>query len=136
MSRKRCCIFIDNDPYDRAIFTKALNDVSPETVCFSASDALEALYMMRVKKVTPSYIFVELNMPEMSGIEFLQAIKRDERLKEIPVIVHSTSPQPHKIIELKEAGALAIYFRPYEYYGVCNMLNLYFGSEMINIQQN
>ena len=136
MTINKCCIFIDNDPFDQAVFTKALNDTAPDTICFTAADAYDAMHMMTEEKVMPDYIFVELELPGMNGIEFLKAIKKIESLREIPVIVHSIKPQPHKLIELKESGALAIYFRPYEYYSICNMLALYFGPQMAGIQPN
>jgi CheY-like chemotaxis protein len=132
----KCCLFIDNDPYSQAIFTRALTDLSPETICFTAANGIDGLYMMLEERVIPSYIFIELDLPRMGGLAFLREIKGKESLKEIPVIVHTTSPQPHQIIELKELGAHAIYFRPYEYYGVCNLLTLYFSQEMAGIQPN
>jgi CheY-like chemotaxis protein len=131
-----CCLFINDDPYSQAVFTKALNDLSPETICFTAANGIDALYMMLEEQVIPSYIFIELHLPRMGGLEFLKEIKRKESLKEIPVIVHSTSPQPHHVLELKELGAHAIYFRPYEYYGVCNLLTLYFSQQILGIQPN
>jgi CheY-like chemotaxis protein len=136
MAVNKCCVLICDDPLDRAVFTRALYDVSPQTICITASNGVDALFMMNEENMIPSYIFVELNMPVMNGVEFLQAIKKNGKLKEVPVIVHSTSPQPHMIIELKTSGAMAIYFKPYEYFGICNMLTLYFGSEMATIQQN
>jgi CheY-like chemotaxis protein len=132
----KCCIFIDDDPYHQAVFTKALQAVAPETICFTANNGVEALRMIGIEAIIPAYIFIEMNLPEMGGIEFLRTIKRIEGLKDVPVIVHSPFSQPHKIIELKESGALAIYLRPYEFLGVCNMLTLYFGSEMTGIPQN
>lgn len=131
----KCCVLICDDVFDQSVFIKALHDVSPETICITAPNGFDALNLMKKERIIPSYIFVELNMPRMDGIQFLQEIKQNETLKEVPVIVHSTSPQPHKIIQLKESGALAIYFRPYEYVGICNMLTLYFESSMA-IQQN
>lgn len=136
MTINKCCVFISDDPIDQAIFTHALKDVAPRTICFTMPNGWDALNIMMEEKIRPNYIFVELEMPKMNGLEFLQAIKKNEELKDIPVIVHSTTPQPHQIIALKEYGALAIYFRPYEYYSICNMLNLYFESEMATIQQN
>lgn len=132
----KCCLFVDNDPLHQAVFARALTDVSPETICFIAPDGIDALYMMLQEKVIPSYIFIELQLPNMGGLEFLRAVKQMDLLKEVPVIVHSTSPQPHRIIELKELGATAIYFRPYDYNGVCNMLTLYFNREMAGILPN
>jgi CheY-like chemotaxis protein len=136
MRIEKCCVFICEDVFDQAVFAEALHNVSPETLCFTASNGQDALYMMKEERIIPNYIFVELNMPKMDGLQFLRTIKKIQKLKEVPVIVHSTSPQPHKIIEIKESGALAMYFRPYEYYGICNMLTLYFGSTMATIQQN
>lgn len=130
------CLLICDDPLDQALFAQALSDVSPDTICLVASNASDALYMMTHENVIPSYIFVELDMPKMNGLEFLREVKTNEELKEIPVVVHSMSPQPHKVIALKEAGAHALYFRPYEYSSVCNMLTLYFTSEMASILPN
>jgi CheY-like chemotaxis protein len=136
MTITKCCILVCSDPVDQAVFTKALNDVSPQTICFTVPHALDAIYMMTKEKVIPNFIFIELNMPQMDGIEFLNAIKNIQTLKNVHVIVHAVSPQPHKILELKESGALAIYLRPYEYFGVRNMLNLYFTPELAAFQQN
>ena len=80
MMIKKSCIFIDNDPYNQAVFTRALGDVSPETICLTASSAEDAIYMLTRENVSPSYIFVELDMPEMSGIEFLKTIKQVDSL--------------------------------------------------------
>src|SRR5688572_4113237 len=103
---KNCCVFINDDLAHQALFTRALKDVCPETLCITTANGRDALHFMIKEKVIPSYIFVELNMPEMDGIEFLRTIKGIHSLKEVPVIVHSTSPQPNKVIELKESGAL------------------------------
>jgi CheY-like chemotaxis protein len=126
----KSCILICDDPYDQTIFVRALSDVSPDTICFAVTDPSDALYLMAEEALVPSYIFAEFNMPGMDGIQFLKNIKSIEFLKDIPVIVHTISPQPNKVIELKESGALAIYLRPYRDQGVRNMLNLYFGDEM------
>jgi CheY-like chemotaxis protein len=129
-------MLIDNNPDHQAVFSQALNDASPETICFTAPTGKDALYIMLEEELRPSYIFIELELPGMGGVEFLKAIKQEDALKDIPVIVHSTSPKPHLVIELKELGATALYFRPYDYYSICNMLTLYFMDTVIAIQPN
>jgi CheY-like chemotaxis protein len=136
MPIENCCIFVDNDSYNQAVFTRALRDVSPHTICFIASSAVEALFMLMKENVRPSYIFMELNLPQMNGIEFLKSIKQVASLQEIPVVIHAVAPKPDEIVSIKEVGALAIYFRPYEYYSLCNMLGLYFTSELATINPN
>ena len=92
--------------------------------------------MMTEDCVIPDFVFIEANAPKMDAIEFLHIIKRTEQFKDINVIVHAKSPLPHKVLEIKASGALAIYLRPYEYNGVCNMLNLYFTPDMHVFQPN
>jgi CheY-like chemotaxis protein len=132
---RKACILITDDSIDQQVFTKALKDVSPETICFAVSNAIDALYIMTTGRVIPNFVFVEQRCQEMNVIEFLNTIKRVDQLKDVQVIVHANSPMPHEILEIKESGALAIYLRPYEYCSVCNMLNLYFVDSTI-VQQN
>ena len=133
---RACCIVICDDPIDRAVFTKALNDVSPETLCFTATSAIDAIYMMTKEKILPAFVFIEMNLPEMNALEFIAAIKRVDELRNIHVIVHTTSPCSNEVLQIKESGALAIYLRPYEYYGICNLLTLYFTPDTTVLQMN
>ncbi|MBU6489845.1 MAG: response regulator, partial [Burkholderiales bacterium] len=50
-------------------------------------------YLRDPSNATPCIILLDLNMPVMSGIEFLQIIKADENLRRIPVIVLTTSQE-------------------------------------------
>lgn len=54
----------------------------------------------------PDLIILDVNMPEMDGIEVLQAIKRDATVSQIPVIMYSADPHDEKIIEAHELGAV------------------------------
>ena len=130
------CLLVTNDPLDQAIFARALRDVSPNTVCCIAANGVEAMEIMTEEQVVPDFIFVELNMPYMDGIEFLKQVKSKQPLGQIPVIVHSDVPQPDKLPSIKEAGASAIYFKEYEYGGVCNILYLYFLSQLSPLHLN
>ena len=84
------------------------------SVFIAAVDGVDGLYMMLKEGIVPDYIFAEMVMPRMDAIGFLKQIRKIELLKDIPVIVHTISPMPHQVIELKEAGAAALYLREYE----------------------
>ncbi|MFA6851295.1 MAG: response regulator [Selenomonadaceae bacterium] len=49
--------------------------------------------------VKPNLILLDLNLPEMSGIEVLQEIKNDENLKDIPVVILTTSKLQQDIVK-------------------------------------
>jgi CheY-like chemotaxis protein len=132
----KSCLFINSNASDRAIFVTALFDTSPETVCFVADRDEEALDIMRMERIVPNYIFVELNMPGIDGFKFLKKIKKIARLRRTPVIVHCPSFDPFCIEALRERGAFAIYFLPYNYRGMCNLLGLYLDQKWANLCLN
>jgi response regulator RpfG family c-di-GMP phosphodiesterase len=128
----KSCLLISNDPLDQAIFMEALLDVAPETHFMLSGDSMEALQILQEDNLTPDCVFVELSEPGIDAVQFLKGLKKIQLLRYIPVIVHASVPALHRVIELQEIGARAIYFRPYNYLGVCNVLNLYFKQDYIN----
>lgn len=128
----KSCLLINDDPIDQAIFVEALLDVAPETLFMLARNSVEALEILQEDNLSPDCVFVELSEPGIDALQFLRAMRKTELLREVPVIVHSSVPAHHRVIELQEMGALAIYFRPYNYQGVCNVLNLFFKQDYKN----
>jgi response regulator of citrate/malate metabolism len=136
MVARKTCFFIDDDADNLMVFRRALNHVSPETICFVASTAEDALALMIEEEIVPSCIFVQEYLRGMSADEFLLFIRQSSLLKDVPVIVHGTDIPTGRVNELLALGALAIYTRPLTFLGVCNMLNLYFRPEMASIGKN
>ncbi|CAG1020513.1 Response regulator rcp1 [Patescibacteria group bacterium] len=60
----------------------------------------------------PDLIFLDLNMPRMNGYEFLTAIKNDERFKNIPVIVLTTSDVETDVQYSYQLGAASYITKP------------------------
>jgi DNA-binding NtrC family response regulator len=133
---RKTCFFIDNDADNLATFTRALTHVTPETICFVATNVEDAVLLMIEERLVPSCIFVAEAINGTSADKFLSYIKRSDLLKDVPVIVHGTQFSSVTIKELKALGALAIYTKPFTFLGVSNMLNLYFRPEMNSIGQN
>ena len=98
-------LLVDDDVDDQLIFMDALKEVAPVTECITANNGLEALVHLRTLVSTPSLIFIDLNMPLMNGIECLEKIKSDPELKEIPVIIFTTSDNPLDQKRTRDLGA-------------------------------
>lgn len=105
-------LHIDDDIEDQEIFNSALNNVSDRLKCTSLTSAREALQQLSNHALTPDVIFLDLNMPIMSGKEFLKEIKQIDRLKAIPVIIFSTSSNASMIAETKALGAVDFITKP------------------------
>jgi CheY-like chemotaxis protein len=62
---------------------------------FIAGDGVEALELLRAGNV-PTHgllVLLDLNMPRMSGIEFLREVRRDNSLRHLPVVILTTSDE-------------------------------------------
>ena len=55
----------------------------------------------------PDFVFVDVNMPFVNGLEFLDLIKKDDRLKELPVILYSTGIDNTIVCAAMNKGAFA-----------------------------
>lgn len=86
--------------------------VSRDYEVLFASNGREALEVIREKRKTLSLVLLDLLMPEMSGYELLEALRQDEQLKRIPVIV-LTSEKEAEIRSL-QLGAVDFITKPYD----------------------
>ena len=118
-------LLVDDDPDDLEIFMEAMNEIAPETKCVIASDGMEAMQILTGDNVYPDYIFLDINMPRMNGYEFLKAIKEVQQLKNIPVVVYSTSARPREMEQLMKLGAFGVHLKQYDYGSICKLLSKY-----------
>ncbi len=88
---RKICFLIDDDPDDRSLFLIALNKFDSTVELVTSNNGVEALEKMRGDALfLPDYIFLDLNMPYMSGRECLIKLREIERLNRIPIILYST----------------------------------------------
>jgi CheY-like chemotaxis protein len=98
-------LLIDDDSDDREIFSLVMKSIHPFSETDNAIDGFEALDKLQRDSYIPDLIFLDLNMPRMHGLECLRKIRQIERLTRRPVIVFSTSSNPHDISASQAAGA-------------------------------
>lgn len=128
MKEPKICLLVDDDPDDQEVFLTALSDVSSSAMCLVAADGDRALELLHNEETIPHFIFLDLNMPRMNGFEFLSAIKKSKILKDIPVIVYSTTSQSTQIEKAKKLGATEFFTKTYKYQELCDLLRKYFND--------
>ena len=85
-------MFIDDSESDRVLFRHVLQFIDDTIEYLTAIDGEDGLdYLISSAAKLPDYIFVDINMPRMNGIEFLEKIKAIKALSNIPVIIYSTA---------------------------------------------
>lgn len=105
MNKNLNIFLIEDDEDDQFFFREALSDIANATLLDVASNGKEALLKLNLFSTLPDYIFLDLNMPLMNGFEFLDAMFKIPEIKEIPVIVLSTTvSQVQKVRDLGAQG--------------------------------
>jgi CheY-like chemotaxis protein len=91
-------LLVEDDRVDVMTVQRALSRyqiVNPLQVARTATDALLMLRGDGVEKIRPSLILLDLNLPKMSGIEFLRELRSDPELRDLSVIVLTSSNEPN-----------------------------------------
>jgi CheY-like chemotaxis protein len=122
MLQNQLLFLVDDDTDDHEIFKSALAKVDEHLELLTATNGMEALNVLSTAETLPDYIFVDLNMPRMGGLQFLKAIKQTDSLRNIPVIVYSTSSNPGDIAKTKELGAVSFITKPSRFADLCSLL--------------
>lgn len=115
MKPKRTVVLIDDDHDDFEIFSMALSEADPSISCIyydSAKDALDQL----IEKNTPQpdFIFLDLNMPGMNGLQFLESLK-ETSISNLPIVVYSTSLLPTHKEKIKNLGVVNSFIKPFSH---------------------
>lgn len=76
-----------------------------------AEDGVEALAKLRAD--TFDFVVSDWNMPNMTGIELLRAIRADAKLKHLPVLMVTAEAKKENIIEAAQAGASGYVVKPF-----------------------
>ncbi len=114
---------IDDDPDDTDFFCEALKVVKPDAQCLTANDGLTALKLLR-SGPAPNIIFLDINMPRMSGREVLVQIKKNYKWSQIPIIIYSTAIIPRDEADDKKLGAHDVVKKHVKFEDLCNALNV------------
>lgn len=93
-------LLVEDDYVDVMTVKRALKEVNLLNDLVVAENGEQALdYLEDASKERPGIILLDLNMPRMNGIEFLQIVKKHEQHKVIPIIVLTTSSQEKDRLE-------------------------------------
>ena len=107
MEEKKIILAIDDDPVVLGLFTSLLTPAYDLRISKSAADA--SIFMDKVK---PNLILLDIEMPNISGFEFLHTIKKNPRHMNVPVVVVSGHCDTAFREHAKKGGASAVVPKP------------------------
>jgi CheY-like chemotaxis protein len=112
MSTATKVLLADDDRDDREIFSEALASINQNIVYQGVEDGLKAIEAVSDSLATPNIIFLDINMPVMSGWDVLKRLKSNSQHVNIPVIIYSTSSGEKEKRIAFDLGALCFVTKP------------------------
>ncbi|RFS14981.1 response regulator [Emticicia sp. C21] len=116
MNTKNYSIFYtDDDSDDKEIFKEIINEIHPDSSIEFQSDGLELLNRLKEINYMPDILFLDINMPHTDGFQVLSEIRQDAAVKDLPIVILSTSNDADAIAKAKESGADLYICKPNSY---------------------
>jgi DNA-binding response OmpR family regulator len=109
-------LLVEDDRGYAMIFKRALKDSEIGQALVHSLDCKDALdYLGDRSEELPCLIITDLNIPGMNGFEFLKALKSDDTLMAIPVVILSGSLKEDDVAESRKLGAADYIVKPDDY---------------------
>jgi CheY-like chemotaxis protein len=115
--KKYSILLIEDDELDLISVQRSLKKMGEEYELHAAYNGKEALFLLREQEplLMPDVILLDLNMPQMNGIEFLKVLRNDEKLKHIKVFIMTTSAEIADRTATESLGISGYVIKPLNY---------------------
>ena len=115
-------LLVEDDPGHARLIEKNLRRSNVMNGVIKASDGQQALdYLFSegqyagIKRASPLLVLLDLNMPVLDGYQVLKRMKADERTKNIPVIILTTTDDTREVSRCYELGCSVYVTKPVDY---------------------
>lgn len=108
---KMTVLVVDDFATMRRIITNVLKQLGYENI-FEAEDGAKALQVMETEKI--DFVITDWNMPQMSGLDLLKAIRASEDKKNIPVLMVTAEAMQENIMKAAQAGVNNYIIKPFD----------------------
>lgn len=112
-------LLVEDDEVDIMTVKRAFKKGNITNPLYLAGNGIEALAMLRHTPEQPSLIpterrliLLDLNMPKMNGIEFLQELRSDPAIRHIPVVVLTTSNEERDRVQAYDLNVAGYILKP------------------------
>ncbi|MEE9364187.1 MAG: response regulator [Cellulophaga sp.] len=105
-------LFIEDDTIETMKLHRTVSKLEIKHEITGVTNGEEALDFLKSDESLPDIILLDLNMPRISGIEFLEIIKQDPTLQYIPIIILTTSENRIDLLKCYSKGIAGYLIKP------------------------
>jgi CheY-like chemotaxis protein len=120
---KKIILLIDDDQDDVELFVEAVKQLNKNIEIEIAYNSLKALNDLKIAAHLPDFIFLDMQMPYLSGQEFLNEIAQIPRLNSIRIIVYSSHTTSTLQQLVKHSSQVSYITKPYSFSELVKMLD-------------
>jgi two-component system, response regulator len=122
MIELKTILIVEDNYQDVELITEALSLNNLVNQLIHVNDGVEAIEYLKSegafigrKPETPSVILLDIKMPRMDGIEFLEIVKNDEKFKTIPIVMLTSSREEPDLLKCYQLGVNAYVVKPVDF---------------------
>ena len=108
-------LLVDDSDDDIFLVREAFKESGVAHRIDAISDGEQALNFLREDGNRPDVVLLDINMPRFSGFDVLEWVQSDPQLREIPIVMLTTSEQPEDVRRATEGGARDYFRKPVEF---------------------
>ncbi len=116
-------LLIEDDQIEVMKLKRATAKLDLDITLLEAKNGEEALVLLKNYQNLPDLIFLDLNMPKINGIEFLNILKKDDTLKYLPTVILTTSNNRKDVLECYKVGVAGYILKPLKYEKYVDKIN-------------
>ncbi|MEO7732790.1 MAG: response regulator [Kofleriaceae bacterium] len=107
-------LLVDDDEVDVMTVRRAFTKANIANQLYVATDGVEALALLRTEGIPAArrLVLLDLNMPRMSGIEFLREVRSDPALQAVTVVVLTTSNEDRDRVDAFQLNVAGYLLKP------------------------
>lgn len=123
MNERQAILLVEDNESDEELTLRALKRANISNPIVVARDGAQALdffaargrFADRDLTALPQLVLLDLNLPKLSGVEVLKAIRADERTKVVPVVVLTSSKEDRDLDAAYRQGANSYIVKPVDF---------------------
>lgn len=117
-------LLVEDDEVDVMTVKRAFKNNHIMNPLFVAGDGIEALEKLRSSEVPKGrrLVLLDLNMPRMNGIEFLEELRKDPELAATPVVVLTTSNDDQDKVQAYNMNVAGYLLKPVTFQNFCDVM--------------
>jgi two-component system response regulator len=120
---KRMILLVEDDDADAELASRAFQKAQVKNPLVRVRDGLEALdylfargkYAARDADYLPVFVLLDLNIPKISGLKVLEAIRANQRTMCLPIIIHTSSGEERDRLDAYNHYANSYVIKPLDY---------------------